>query len=263
MACDISDDSFLQLTNLVEIDLCDNSLQSIPTVALQQCKSLRKLSLCLNPIRVVREESFRNLHTLVAIDLSSCQIDSVDGQAFRGLNELRSLRLDGNRLRTLAAAALADLQGLHALHLELNPWHCDCLLRPTVEWLTRSGVPQTVWPACHTPLRLERHTFNALNLDEFSCVPVIHTQLTHFRSTIGDNLTIYCTVSGYPMPSISWKFAVDDNHYDSHLDTTGDDRDVNRNHPREHRNPSVDTEKRSAIERVAVNQTFSSSYITI
>ncbi|CAG2161622.1 unnamed protein product [Oppiella nova] len=243
---DISDDSFLQLTNLVEIDLCDNSLEYIPTVSLQKCKSLRKLSLCVNPIRTVRSDSFANLNSLVTIDLSLCQIETIDANAFKGLQELRSLRLDANRLRTLSVSALIGLHGLHALHLHQNPWHCDCQLRHTVEWLTRNTVPQTLWPTCKTPHRIEGYSWHTLNLDEFSCSPVIHTQLTHFHSNIGQNLTIYCTVSGFPMPSISWKFGVD----------AGGD-------PRDRTNVSLDDDKRFLIEKVAVNETFVSSYITI
>ena len=151
----IADDSFLQLTNLIEIDLCDNELESVPTVSLQQCKSLRRLSLCRNPVPVIRTEAFANMNSLVSIDLSECRIDLVESHAFRGLDQLRYLRLDANRLTTLAADSLTDLQVLYALDLHQNRWHCDCKLEPSVRWLLNNSVPQTVWPTCHSPSRLE------------------------------------------------------------------------------------------------------------
>ncbi|XP_054168164.1 leucine-rich repeat-containing protein 4C-like [Oppia nitens] len=274
---EISDEAFLQLTNLVELDLCDNSLDTIPTLSLQKCKSIRKLSLCMNAIRFVRIDSFASLQSLVSIDLSQCQIDTVESNAFHDLHELRSLKLNANRLHSLSGSALTGLQVLHALDLHQNPWHCDCQLRHTVQWLQHNGIPQSVWPICQSPHRLQGHYWNALNIDEFSCAPVFHTQKTNFHTNIGQNITIYCTASGYPLPGIHWKLGVDYSSVDYSSSTTTTTTTTtastsitanNRMMTREHRNNASkqhtsDDSQRFFIETVAVNETFVSSYITI
>lgn len=151
---EIAKDAFVQLTNLVELDLSSNLLTSVPSASLNECPSLRRLLLSSNPIRVIKSEAFINLTNLVFIDLSSNQIDLIESHAFRGLSKLQFLKLESNRLQTLAPTVVADLPALFSFDLHQNQWNCDCDLRPSREWMIRNNVPQSVPPACSTPQRL-------------------------------------------------------------------------------------------------------------
>ena len=90
------------LTNLVDLDLSDNALDSVPTSAVEDCKYLMRLSLRSNHIRSVGQEAFRGLHEMVHLDLSQCGLEDVHPYAFRGLDSLEYLRLEANRLTTLS-----------------------------------------------------------------------------------------------------------------------------------------------------------------
>lgn len=151
---EIAKDAFVQLTNLVELDLSYNLLTSVPSTALSECPSLRRLLLNSNPIRVIKSDAFHQLSSLVFLDLSSSQLDLIEPHAFRGLTKLQFLKLESNRLQTLSPQVVIDLPALYSLDLHQNQWNCDCELKPAREWMIRNNVPQSIPPTCTTPKRL-------------------------------------------------------------------------------------------------------------
>ena len=151
---EIAKDAFVQLTNLVELDLSTNLLTSVPSQALSECPSLRRLVIHSNPIRVIKSDAFINLNNLVFLDLSSSQLDLIEPHAFRGLSKLQFLKLESNRLQTLSPGVLMDLPALYQLDLHHNQWNCDCELKPAREWMIRNNVPQSIPPTCTSPKRL-------------------------------------------------------------------------------------------------------------
>ncbi|OTF77188.1 hypothetical protein BLA29_008490, partial [Euroglyphus maynei] len=49
-------------------------------------------------------------------------------------------------------------------------------------------------------------TWDEISTDDFSCPPTINTVNTHYYKHIGNNVTIPCSVNGYPLPKIYWLF---------------------------------------------------------
>lgn len=49
-------------------------------------------------------------------------------------------------------------------------------------------------------------TWHSIPTNQFACPPTIHTVSTHFYKHIGNNVTITCSVSGFPTPKIYWLF---------------------------------------------------------
>ena len=95
----IDSTAFESVTNLVELDLSNNFLQSVPTGALQHCPNLRKLNFAHNPIRHLTNESFVKFIHLQTIDMSDNQIETIEADAFQGLKNLKQLYLSNNKLR--------------------------------------------------------------------------------------------------------------------------------------------------------------------
>ena len=200
----IADDALVQLSNLVELDLSNNLLTSIPKEALKETPNLRRLILAGNPIQVLKKESFIQITSLNTLDLSSCQISSIESGAFKGLKSLQYLELDGNRLSTLLPNVLQDLNPLYTMDLHQNPWNCDCDLRPAREWMIKYNVPLSIPPTCSGPEKLQGMMWNSLELDEFACPPQILSRDTEKTASIGSNESFTCITKATPEAKVSW-----------------------------------------------------------
>lgn len=125
----IADDTFSRLSNLTELSLVRNSLQT-PPVNLPSAH-LQRLSLQDNA-------------------LTHMPRGSLDGMC-----RLQRLDLSGNNLTTLPRGLFKDLDSLGQLLVRGNPWHCGCNLRWLHDWLRARGNSITVRGlTCHGPDRV-------------------------------------------------------------------------------------------------------------
>lgn len=200
----IAEDAFVQLTNLVELDLSSNVLTSVPSDSLKHCPNLRRLVLNNNPIGAIAKDTFASTPSLNSLDLSECQIGSVEAGAFKGLSSLQYLKLDGNRLSTMSSLVLQDLPPLYSMDLHKNPWNCDCALRPAREWMIRYNVPQSIPPTCAGPDKRSGMMWNSLELDEFACSPQILSRDTEITAMIASNASFTCITRAQPEAKVSW-----------------------------------------------------------
>lgn len=95
----LEDEAFYQVSNLIELDLSNNFLTSVPSKALENCPILRKLNFAHNPIRELLNNTFAKFSHLQTIDLSDNNIHAIEVNAFQGLKSLKQLYLNGNKLR--------------------------------------------------------------------------------------------------------------------------------------------------------------------
>ncbi|XP_013871906.1 leucine-rich repeat transmembrane protein FLRT1 [Austrofundulus limnaeus] len=125
----IADDTFSRLSNLTELSLVRNSLQT-PPVNLPSAH-LQRLSLQDNALTHMPRGSLDGMHRLQRLDLS------------------------GNNLTTLPRGLFKDLDNLGQLLVRGNPWHCGCNLRWLYDWLRIRGNSITVRGLiCHGPDRV-------------------------------------------------------------------------------------------------------------
>lgn len=202
----LDDLTFQGLTNLVELDLNDNMLTSIPVVALSELPALMRLSIARNPIRRVSSGSFRTLRYLTTLELSQCQIETVEAGAFEGLKALEWLKLDGNSLASLGGATLLP-RSLHGVTLHDNPWRCDCHLAQLRAWLVQFNIPLSMEPKCSLPDRLAGRLVKALDPMDYACAPQISVTSplsTTLQVVYGDTIALGCQVTGDPEPRIAW-----------------------------------------------------------
>lgn len=85
-------DAFKDMRILVEVDLSDNHLGSLPARTFQGCERLKLLVLSGNPLRVLRANQFPRLHHLRTLELQRCKLREVHALAFKELPVLETLR---------------------------------------------------------------------------------------------------------------------------------------------------------------------------
>lgn len=125
----IADDTFSRLSNLTELSLVRNSLQT-PPLNLPSAH-LQRLSLQDNAL----------------IHMPRGSLD--------GMRSLQRLDLSGNNLTTLPRGLFRDLESLGQLLVRGNPWHCGCNLRWLYDWLEAKGNTITVRGlTCQSPERV-------------------------------------------------------------------------------------------------------------
>ncbi|UXI23340.1 hypothetical protein NH340_JMT09283 [Sarcoptes scabiei] len=211
---DVSAESFVKLSNLIELDLSNNSLTTIPSQSLAECPGLRRLSLAGNRISDIKSRSFLPLIKLNWLDLSRNVIYHLDSDAFIGLRSLQMLKIQSNRLQTIMGAHsfVNYLSKRLSLEMHDNQWHCDCHLGPLRDWILENSISIAIKPICSMPERLKDQTWDSIPIEQFSCPPSIQSVNTHFYKHIGNNVTITCSVSGFPSPKILWLFETAELH---------------------------------------------------
>lgn len=192
-------EAFVQLTNLVHLDLSENKLRVVPDAALRHTVALRELYLRGNLISHVPAKLPPELTRL---DLSYCRIKSINIGAFRDLEQLQHLRLDHNHISSFPTNLVVSLHRLQGIELHGNPWECDCRLRRLHIWLSVVSHPTS--PICASPPRLEGKSFKDIDLDSFACPPQVLVTGKKAQGKAGGNITAWCPVAGLPTPEVSW-----------------------------------------------------------
>ena len=200
----IAQDAFHQLNHLVELDLGQNLLTSVPSESFRNLLNVRRLLLRQNPIKTLRESNFVSLTKLEHLDLSYCQIDQIEPGSFKGLPHLKSLKLNNNRLTTLTPNVFVDIPPLYTIALEHNPWNCDCELRPLHQWISVNNMLLEP-PQCKTPAKYENKDWSRMLIDELACMPAILSTETDNSGPIGGNATFRCRIRSSPRPEIDWR----------------------------------------------------------
>uniref|UniRef100_A0A8P4GKA4 Fibronectin leucine rich transmembrane protein 1b n=1 Tax=Dicentrarchus labrax TaxID=13489 RepID=A0A8P4GKA4_DICLA len=114
----IADDTFSRLSNLTELSLVRNALQSPPV-------------------------NLPSAH-LVRLHLQDNGMTHIPRGALDGMRRLQRLDLSGNNLTSLPRGLLKDTESLELLLLRGNPWFCGCNLRWLHAWLHGRGAAVTV-----------------------------------------------------------------------------------------------------------------------
>ncbi|XP_033727712.1 leucine-rich repeat-containing protein 4B-like isoform X2 [Pecten maximus] len=135
---------FINLTNLVEVDLSfnnipnfdktnlagpvalrvlnlnHNNIQQIPNDAFSNQTSLTELHMSMNKVTLIPSNAFRGLRSLEHIDLSYNKLTTISGTVFQNCPALTTVILRGNRLDTVAPYLFQGLHHLHTLNLQRN-----------------------------------------------------------------------------------------------------------------------------------------------
>lgn len=198
-------ETFKGLTNLVEIDLSNNLLDTVPTSAFINCPSLMKLALNFNRIKTLKKFSFNHLSYLNTLELSNCEISDIEEGAFQGLHSLEWLHLDSNKLKTIRGRRTLP-ENVKGVELQKNAWECDCHIQDLNAWLQDFNVPLTVEPVCRGPPSLTGRTIKSIPAAELACLPDISPTAFYLELGEGKNVSLLCHVHAIPEATVSWWF---------------------------------------------------------
>ncbi|XP_076162218.1 uncharacterized protein LOC143144078 isoform X2 [Ptiloglossa arizonensis] len=108
-------------TGLTQLDLSQNALLSVPSIALQDLQHLLILNLNRNKINAIHAKAFEGLDTLEILSLYENKISTIEEDAFKGLHKkLKRLNLGANELSKVPTKALFPLDMLKKLEIQEN-----------------------------------------------------------------------------------------------------------------------------------------------
>ncbi|KAF5279774.1 hypothetical protein FQR65_LT15273 [Abscondita terminalis] len=127
----IDEDAFRGVVNLRLLDLSDNKIVALKPDTIPRW--VIRLNLNSNPLKRL-EPMFLTSPLLRYLALENCQLEDVHPQAFQLLSGLQDLSLRDNKFTHLNESVFKDLSSLRFLHLEGNPWNCNCNFRKFKDW---------------------------------------------------------------------------------------------------------------------------------
>ncbi|XP_066946154.1 uncharacterized protein [Macrobrachium rosenbergii] len=200
----VEDGAFRKLMNVVELDLSNNYLKSVPTKALMDMGGLREFRIAHNSLTIISSTAFLPTPELVQLDISHNKITVIEPGALRHLIYLEVLDISENKITTLSASEMIPLTVLRVMNLDGNNWHCDCHLKALKKWLDDYEVTPTIPPACSHPRWLMGQAWQILDPDEFVCAPQVTAAAPRVLASEGENVTLVCQVKSEVETTITW-----------------------------------------------------------
>ena len=111
---------FSDLSNLQNLWLYENDLQTLPDRLFSDLSDLQILSLYRNNLRTLPDNVFSNLSDLQILSLNNNRLNNLPDGAFSGLSSLQTLSLYNNRLTDLPMGIFTGLSSLQTLSLYNN-----------------------------------------------------------------------------------------------------------------------------------------------
>lgn len=197
--------AFKGLTNLVELDLSGNALETVPTDTFIDIPSLMRLTLSYNPIRVLKRLSFNHLSYLNTVELDNCEITRVEDGAFIGLHSLEWLHLKNNKMAAVNGSEVFP-STLRGVELQGNLWECDCHMLEMHTWLQGFSIPPMSEPKCKGPSKLSGRTVKSIPSMDLACLPDVSPTTFYLEIGEGKNVSLLCHVHAVPEAHVSWWF---------------------------------------------------------
>ncbi|XP_063068058.1 toll-like receptor 13 [Engraulis encrasicolus] len=119
---EINDCVFQNMTDLKELLLGSNSIESLRGAFKNGPAKLRYLEISANALHSIKEDDFRGLTSLTELFLNDNKIESIDSGAFDSLISLKTLNLQANKItdKYLTPAIFSGLPNLYELFLQNN-----------------------------------------------------------------------------------------------------------------------------------------------
>ncbi|XP_070559134.1 carboxypeptidase N subunit 2-like [Ptychodera flava] len=206
-----------------ELDLSGNRLTKLPSFAFNTTSTFSlALNFSRNPIQRIPPTSFDGMSyaeglTHLSVDLSDTGLSELHGPVFYRFFAAAEraevvVRLSSNHLSSLDPWIFFGLSQIDArsltVHLDQNPWSCDCHLREFKQWVgqLRGDIQVTLLGMiCEYPLGYAGQ--DALNLKEsdLRCHrPIFKQPVVSILSRVAEKIQLECDVIGVPEPETYW-----------------------------------------------------------
>ncbi|CAN8012409.1 unnamed protein product [Ixodes pacificus] len=118
----IPEDTFVNLTTIVNLELNSNGLEDLPEKLFWPLKNATSIQLGSNALSSLHPSQFQGLDKLVSIYLYKNNLTALPEGVFANMTSLKNLDLLANRLRNVTADDLSGLTNLENLKLGGNPF---------------------------------------------------------------------------------------------------------------------------------------------
>ncbi|XP_044737228.1 protein slit isoform X2 [Chrysoperla carnea] len=139
-----------------ELYLDQNEIQSIQLDRISHLKSLTRLDLSNNKIRILSNYTFANLSKLSTLIISYNNLQCVQKNALIGLKSLRIISLHGNQISMIPDGTFSELKSISHLALGDNPLYCDCSLHWLSEWIKDNYFEPGIARCAEPPLMRDK-----------------------------------------------------------------------------------------------------------
>lgn len=118
----IPEETFVNLTTLVNLELNSNGLEELPQKLFWPLKNITSIQLGSNKLRSLHSSQFQGLDKLLSLYLYKNNLTQLPENVFANLTSLKNLDLLSNNLGNLTAEDFSSLTGLENLKLGGNPF---------------------------------------------------------------------------------------------------------------------------------------------
>lgn len=205
-------DFFSELLSLRHLDLSSNQIHQIPSQLFSQLHNLESAMLQENLLNNLPLESFSQQGKLKLLNLSDNKISFLHHEQFVNLSALESLDVSYNNLKAVPEEVVADFARLKRLNLHKNDWDCSCSVGPLVRLLHSSSAPaMQSSPLCRSPQKFKGKTLMELSVDAVNCsAPVIFSVSEPMDVIYNSKFSLTCQAEGFPKPTILWTVPIGD-----------------------------------------------------
>ena len=175
-------------SSLRELDLSNNSIDSLPSAAFAGLARLRSLDLRSNAITFLADRAFEGLSSLTALRLSDNRLASLPPELFNDARDIQEVHLRNNTLNVLPPGLFNELKQLLVLDLSMNELTAEWVNAATFTGLMRLVVLDLsnnrigrLEPAVFRDLyslqilRLQENLIESLPENTFSALYNLHT----------------------------------------------------------------------------------------
>lgn len=127
-------------SNLRLLDLSNNSIETLPSVAFSGLSRLHSLNLRSNNIAFIADRAFEGLFALTKIELTNNRLTSLPPELFVDSRDLKEVHLRNNSLAVLPPGLFSELNQLLVLDMSLNELTAEWINSGTFAGLVRLVV---------------------------------------------------------------------------------------------------------------------------
>ncbi|KAI4503247.1 hypothetical protein M0802_001469 [Mischocyttarus mexicanus] len=192
------------LSSLKELDLSNNSIESLPTAAFSGLTRLHSLDLRCNAIGFMADRAFEGLSSLAILKLADNRLSSLPPELFSDARCIQEIHLRNNTLNVLPPGLFGELTQLMVLDLSRNELTVEWVNAATFGGLVRlvvldlssnriTRLDPTVFRDLYSLqiLRLQENLLESLPENTFSALYNLHTLLlSDNRLTVIDSTTL-------------------------------------------------------------------------
>ncbi|XP_059470097.1 toll-like receptor Tollo [Neocloeon triangulifer] len=182
-------------TNLVELDVSNNSLEALPPEVLSNLSTLKRLRLQGNGVSFVADKALMGLVALEELNLADNKVSSLPPELFSDARAVRHVRLENNSISVLAPGLFNGLEQLLVLNLGQNELASEWVNGATFTGLVRlvvldishnklTRLESSIFKDLYSLqiLRLENNAIEAIPERCFAALANLHTLvLSHNR----------------------------------------------------------------------------------